>query len=174
MLLFLTWHNSESEIVVFPCTSSDQLVQACRQDSLAVGGDNAPVSVEERGDASSEMLVEDGFAIAVENDLMVETTSRTRTFKSPSLYGLGDKTGVFDIAGLEIWSFTPCMDVKSAQELEMTKYFKEESQRNLSTHSADSSINYFGYRDMDKRYFIAGLVKIMSLKNGVKDGSMRT
>ena len=143
----------ESEIDVFQCTNSDQRVQACRHDSLAVGGDDVPVSAQESGDVSSSTLEEDGFAIAVEDDLMVGTTSPSRTFKSPSLYGLGDKTGVFDIAGLEIWSFTPCMDVISAQKLEMRKYFIEESQRGMSTRSVDSSINSFGSRDLVQERF---------------------
>ena len=141
----------ESEIDVFSCIEPEQLVQACRHDSLSVGGDDAPLVPMEG--KSSESMDEDGFAIAVEEDLMGGTTSPSRTFKSPALRGLGEKTSVFDIAGLEIWSFTPCMDVSSAQRLEMTKYYIEESSRGgTSTHSADS-VDSFGSKDLIQEKF---------------------
>lgn len=140
----------ESEIDVYSCNDKDQLVQACRRDSLAVGGDDGPVFPE---DKFPENVAQDGFAIALEEDLMVGTTSPSRTFKSPALCGPGDKTCVFNVAGLEIWSLTPCMDVKSAERLEMTKYLIEESSRALSTHSCDSTVDSLGSRDLYQEKF---------------------
>ena len=79
-----------------------------------------------------------GFAYALEGDLLRGTTSPCETFKSPSLCGRGDRTEVFYVAGIEVWTLTPCIDVNAAEKLEMTKFFIEESSRH--TPSASSSL----------------------------------
>ena len=40
--------------------------------------------------------------------------------------GDGLKTQVFDVAGLEVWTLTPCFEVDAAEKLEMTKFFMDE------------------------------------------------
>jgi len=144
----------ESEIDVFMCQGKVKLVQMCRHDTMAVGGDDG-ASDENDGfnvPAAMEDVEAGGFAIALDEDLMCGTTSPSRTFKSPALYGeKGDKTNVFDVAGLEIWSFTPCMDVNAAEKNEMTKYFIEESMRG-SSHSAGTEPS-FGSRDLSQDRF---------------------
>jgi len=142
----------ESEIDVFMCQNQNQFVQMCRHDAMAVGGDDGAEPIDEFNvPAAMEDVETGGFAIALEEDLMCGTTSPSKTFKSPALYGSGAKTAVFDVAGLEIWSFTPCLDVKSAEKLEMTKYFIEESMRG-SSHSVESDRS-FGSRDLIQEKF---------------------
>ena len=125
----------ESEIDVFMCTHRKELVQVCRHDQLAVGGDEFLESLEID-------LDESGFAFSLESDLLVGTTSPCKSFTSPALVGTGEHSKVFDVAGLEVWSFTPCFDVPSAQKLEMTKFFIEASVRSAtSTMSSIRSSN---------------------------------
>ena len=149
----------ESEIDVFMATSKDRYIQMCRHDALAVGGDDGAIQPEEENfniPAALEDIEQGGFAIALEEDLMCGTTSPSRTFKSPALYGPGDKSAIFDVAGLEIWSFTPCADVNAAERLEMTKYFIEESSRGSarSTRSTGSrSTSEFSSTDLSQERF---------------------
>lgn len=144
----------ESEIDIFNCQGSGQYVQMCRHNAMAVGGDDGALPSEDQFNvpAAMEDVEAGGFAIALEEDLMCGTTSPSKTFESPALYGPGDKTAVFDVAGLEIWSFTPCMDVKSAEKLEMTKYFIEESTRG-SSRSDKSSERSFSSMDLVQERF---------------------
>jgi TLD len=139
----------ESEIDVYMCAHADSLCQLCRYDSLAIGGDDGGAGaggLQNDGDddhfpipAAMEDLAQGGFAFFLEEDLMCGTTSPCATFTSPALYGKGDKSNAFDVAGLEIWSFTPCHDVKSAEKLEMTQFFIEESTRGSHYSPSTSS-----------------------------------
>ena len=120
-------------------------MQVCRRDQLAVGGDddgeNQLTVPEEEEQASFVQpprpqqsqdevnLDQSGFAFSLEEDLLIGTTSACKSFSSPPLIGTTKQSRVFDVAGLEVWSFTPCFDVPAAQKLEMTKYFLEESIR---------------------------------------------
>lgn len=128
----------ESEVDVFMCTHKKELVQVCRHDQLAVGGDEHVEDPEDEVD-----LDQSGFAFSLESDLLVGTTSPCKSFTSPALVGKGDRSEIFDVAGLEVWSFTPCFDVQSAQKLEMTKFFLEASIHSTLSHgttrSTDSS-----------------------------------
>jgi TLD len=167
----------ESEIDVYMCANAHSLCQLCRYDSLAIGGDDggaaaAAGGVQQEGNddddddddgdddrfkvpAAMEDLAQGGFAFFLEEDLMCGTTSPCATFTSPALYGKGDKSNVFDVAGLEIWSFTPCHDVKSAEKLEMTQFFIEESTRGISHYSttSSSSESMFTSRDLIQEDF---------------------
>ena len=122
----------ESEVDIFMCTNKKELVQVCRHAQLAVGGDEVLESKEVDLDHS-------GFAFSLESDLLLGTTSPCKSFTSPALVGEGKTSEVFDVAGLEVWSFTPCFDVPSAQKLEMTKYFIEASARSTISASPSSS-----------------------------------
>ena len=133
----------ETEIDVFPYIGRSEFIQVCRHDVLAVGGDSSsmPSLRESSGDLSDRFDEGEntGFAIALEDDLCVGTTSLTKTFHNPALCGPGDKPQFFDVAGLEVWGFTPCTDVKSAEKLEMTKFFIEESTREGCSSSESSA-----------------------------------
>ena len=144
----------ESEIDVFMCTHKKELVQVCRHDQLAVGGDEYL-----EGNENESRADENGFAFSLESDLLVGTTSPCLSFTSPALVGDGRHSRVFDVAGLEVWSFTPCFDIPSAQKLEMTKFFIEASLRSSTqsygTNSARSlSQSAFNSQDLiSKRFY---------------------
>eukprot|EP00977_Amphora_coffeiformis_P013637 scaffold3608_cov183-Amphora_coffeaeformis.AAC.24 len=136
----------ESEIDVFMSTHKKEHVQVCRHDQLAVGGDDdgdhqATVPEEQQQQQQGEVnLDESGFAFSLEDDLLLGTTSACKSFRSPPLVGTNKQSKVFDVAGLEVWSFTPCFDVPAAQKLEMTKYFLEESIRGSTGSNSSQSL----------------------------------
>jgi len=140
----------ESEIDVYPFagTAGSQYVQVCKHDMIAVGGDDDMSSALDN--FSSELSVGSafemqGFAIALEDDLLRGTTSPSASFGSPSLLcgsdnngTNGDKSQVFFVSGLEVWTFTPCRDVDSAEKMELSKYFVEQSTRSSITSTPGS------------------------------------
>jgi hypothetical protein len=132
----------ESEIDVFMFTGNNEYVQVCHHDLLAVGGDENVTIVESKGlsvdetilglgsgDANSCSANRAGFGLALDKDLLRGTTSPTSTFKNPSLCGHGNATESFIVFGLEVWTFTPCRDVGSAEKLEMSKYFMKNASK---------------------------------------------
>jgi hypothetical protein len=135
----------ESEIDVFMATNQRDLLQVCRHDQMAVGGDEYSSTTAAVKETEKSPLDESGFAFSLENDLLVGTTSRCTTFQSPPLVsGSGshpDQSQVFEVAGLEVWSFTPCFDVAAAQRLELTKYFVERSIRSTQSSERSSVLN---------------------------------
>jgi hypothetical protein len=155
----------ESEIDVYMYTGSNELVQACRHDELAVGGDDSLPNVVEAESCSKlpeppDTATRDlsaGFAIALNEDLMAGTSSPSGTFGNPSLSG--SKDGYFEVSNLEVWTLSPAFDVKSAERLEMTKFFIHESIRGtrsstrseLSDRSSASSA--FSSRDLVQEQF---------------------
>lgn len=149
----------ESEIDVFMASDSSQNIQVCRHDGIAVGGDESLPDVDEY-ESLLEALVaaeKSGFAICLDSDLLRGTTSLSSTFHNPSLCGSGDKTEIFDVAGLEVWTLTPCYAVQNAERLEMTKFFVEDSVRSLSSastpnHSRPASILPEYNLDQDQFY----------------------
>jgi hypothetical protein len=121
----------ESEIDVYMYSGTNELVQACRRDELAVGGDDGLPNLDEGEtfDGLPDSFVRDvnsGFALKLDDDLLTGTSNPSPTFRNPSLCGSGD---TFEVSNLEIWTFTPAFDVKSAETLEMTKFFIAESIR---------------------------------------------
>ena len=149
------------------------LCQICRHDFLAVGGDTRhvesdgascdgnrlPQSHEEDDNSSGVALDRSGFALTLDADLLTGTTSPCSTFKSPALCGKGNATKTFTVSGLEVWTFTPARDVNLAERLEMTRFFVEQSSRNVSeadpSTSSLSSYNpsTFSSRDLSQREF---------------------
>ena len=151
----------ESEIDVFMADGYHDRIQVCRHDGLAVGGDDHMPMTKDAATTSSGDQGEDnkhgnntasvsGFAIALEDDLLRGTTSHCRTFHNPALCGDGSQTQVFDVAGLEVWTLTPCFDVPAAEKLEMTKFFLEE-QSTRSIQSFRDSPNIGSRRDSSFR-----------------------
>jgi hypothetical protein len=144
----------ESEIDVYMLANDNDFVQVCRQDQLAVGGDTA--TTKSTGDTetvpSSEKATDSGFAIALDEDLVTGSTSPCAAFRSPSLCGSGIETEIFEVANLEIWTFTPMSDETSAQKLEMTKFFVGASVRsNLSSRNSSirGEVNPTEFKSVD-------------------------
>lgn len=138
----------ESEIDVYMYSGTNELVQACRHDELAVGGDDGLPNLDEQKsyDELPDLFVRDansGFAIKLDDDLLAGTSNPCPTFRNPSLCGSGKTGDTFEVSNLEVWTFTPASDVKSAERLEMTKFFIAESFRDprgsLSDFSGHSS-----------------------------------
>jgi len=112
----------ESIIDVFMFSGHNEFLQVCRHDMIAIGGDDSLAAM--RGEDDLNALDEcesfrashreenfngrSGFAIALEDDLLRGTTSPCATFKSPSLCGPGSESEIFHVAGLEMWTLTPC------------------------------------------------------------------
>eukprot|EP01083_Nonionella_stella_P228524 809766_1 len=71
------------------------------------------------GDDSDEW----GLGIALGADLYEGTSSNCVTFKSPGLSQVSPKGEVFEVKNLEVWAFTPCMNEKDAEQLEMGRMF---------------------------------------------------
>ena len=151
----------ESEIDVFMALKgSKNRIQVCHHDAIGVGGDDEHNSVAENApdDHSGIGQGRYGFAFYLNSDLSRGTTSQSLTFHSPSLCGNdGTQTQIFDIAGLEVWSLTPCFTVMEAEKLEMTKFFIEESIRNISVprtpQNSERSNSNFSGDDFDPRTF---------------------
>ena len=63
--------------------------------------------------------------IAPGNDLFQGTSSPCVTFQSTTLVaqsGAGDRR-IFEFCNLEVWSFTPCQNVKEVEQLELGRMF---------------------------------------------------
>eukprot|EP00339_Tiarina_fusa_P022148 CAMPEP_0116999150 /NCGR_PEP_ID=MMETSP0472-20121206/1966_1 /TAXON_ID=693140 ORGANISM="Tiarina fusus, Strain LIS" /NCGR_SAMPLE_ID=MMETSP0472 /ASSEMBLY_ACC=CAM_ASM_000603 /LENGTH=637 /DNA_ID=CAMNT_0004698503 /DNA_START=218 /DNA_END=2131 /DNA_ORIENTATION=- len=113
--------NFENEMEVYPYTGYDDLVQYCTSKTIAVGGGDwlhavSPFDNEPRG-----------IGLMIDGDLAGGETNSCATFGNPRLCKKASASNEFSIANLEVWTLTPCMDTKSAQQLEMKKLFVEEN-----------------------------------------------
>ena len=154
----------ESEIDVYAYSGLNDLFQICDDHRLAIGGGKLVPDWQEvaSGDGGSNDEVNDprktiakdginvesldagenfGFGIALDENLLSGTTSPCGTFRNPCLTNNLSKGEVFSVANLEAWTFTPCSEKLSAERMEMTKYFLQESIRSSSITSTNSS-NY--------------------------------
>jgi hypothetical protein len=134
----------ESQIDVYPYSGKLNLVQACRRNLLAVGGDDMKdeslVRLTPALAAGGRIpLDRNGFAFALEEDLLKGTTSPCSTFQSPALCGSSGDSTVFFTSGVEVWTLTPCRDVDAAEKMEMTRFFIEHSTRGSPGSSIRSS-----------------------------------
>ena len=110
----------ESEIDVFPFSSLNKEVQLCTHDMIGIGGGEISLEDTSKSFYSRSQLLELGFAFVLHDDLLKGVTSPCPTFCSPRL--TADDSGIFDVLNLEVWTFTPCTDVESAEKLEMRKF----------------------------------------------------
>mmetsp|Transcript_85526 Transcript_85526/g.128154 ORF Transcript_85526/g.128154 Transcript_85526/m.128154 type:complete len:557 (+) Transcript_85526:197-1867(+) len=94
-----------------------------------------------------------GFAIALQDDLLSGTTSKCSSYTSPCLGDTSSKGEPFEVLNLELWAFTPCFSLDSAEKLEMTQFFVSESMRNASTNSANSDRSQFSSSDFVQDQF---------------------
>eukprot|EP00934_Nitzschia_sp_Nitz4_P001821 Nitzschia sp. Nitz4//scaffold20_size174350//59211//60872//NITZ4_002092-RA/size174350-processed-gene-0.19-mRNA-1//1//CDS//3329541779//1821//frame0 len=150
----------ESEIDVYFLLDDSYLPQVCTHELLGVGEgeldqDGAPTGVDEIPSTKHEMK-NFGFAIALEEDLLAGTTSKCQSYQNPCLVD-PDSTGEpFEVLNLELWTFTPCFSLDSAEKLEMTQFFVSESIRNSSIRSVgsvQSRETSFSARDLDQTEF---------------------
>ena len=163
----------ESEIDVFMALEGcKNRIQVCHHDAIGVGGDDRINNSDSNNSGvdndngtehlqNNEVVKEHahfGFAFYLNSDLSRGTTCRSMTFHSPSLCGNdGNQTQIFDVAGIEVWSLTPCFTIAEAEKLEMTKFFIEESIRGLSVprtpYNSERSNSNFSSDDFDQRKF---------------------
>ncbi|CAJ1954486.1 unnamed protein product [Cylindrotheca closterium] len=145
----------ESEIDVFMLVEEGQKPQCCTHDKLGIGAgklrdyDFYGKDLDQDHDTS-----EDAFAIAVQDDLLSGTTSKCHTFRNSCLINSEVDSESFQVLNLELWTFTPCFNLDSAEKLEMTQFFMSESIRSssmMSQRSNDSII--FSSRDLDQHSF---------------------
>ena len=159
----------ESEIDVYFLLDNFSRPQCLRSDMLAVGESEVPFgddSDEDREDVSQRGLDDDdeetqfGFAIALKDDLLSGTSSPCASYTSPCLIDTSSKTGKpFEVLNMELWTFTPCFSLDSAEKLEMTQFFVSESARN-SINSAEASCSSsrtagheFSSQDLNQQHF---------------------
>jgi len=132
----------ESELDVFYWAGSNDLVQYCTQDMLAVGGgslrDDAADDIrDDDTDADGQRELppqsnpafskagEGGFGLAIDSELLRGTSSSCATFQSPPLSRLHADGSPFEILNIEVWTMTPCGNVGDAENLEMKTLFLE-------------------------------------------------
>ena len=133
----------ETECDIFPYSGMNDCVQLCTHDMLGVGGGEISIDKELISEElaenfyNREMTLQQGFAIALHDDLLRGTTSPSATFCNPMLTSGGG--GVFEVANLEVWAFTPCSAVDDAQRLEMKKFYRYDQMRHSSMTSVGSA-----------------------------------
>ena len=146
----------ESEIDVNFYIEQGNKVQCCKSDIIGLGEGRVAkyniygqIEEEEEDDDPDEQF---GFAIALQDDLLAGTTSKCSSFKSPCLV---DSCESFQVLNLELWTFTPCFSLDSAEKLEMTQFFVSESMKNTSLNSVSSghSDSKFSSRELTQDQF---------------------
>ena len=130
----------ESELDVFQWTGSNDLVQYCSHDIMAIGGgslreDNRDDGPDEQRDLPPQNPVftnanKGGFGLAIDSELLRGTSSSCATFDSPPLSKF-HPNGPFEILNIEVWTLTPCANVREAENLEMMTLFLETYNREL-------------------------------------------
>ena len=124
----------ESELDVFYWNGTNDLVQYCTQDILAVGGgslrnsDEDFQTEEQRELSPSKSNVfskadKSGFGLAIDSELLRGTSSSCATFQSPPLSRSHANGSPFEILNIEVWTMTACSNVDGAENLEMKSLF---------------------------------------------------
>jgi len=107
----------ERDIEVFKWSQENRNIQMSNDNKLIIGG-GCPDDADNNEDSSSW-----GFGIALEADLYQGTSGNCVTFNSPSLSQVSPKGDIFEVANMEVWAFTPCMNLKEAEQLELGRMF---------------------------------------------------
>lgn len=121
----------ESEVDVFYWTGSNDYVQYCTNDILAIGGGS--IKQDDRDDSPplTPTGKAAGFGLAINSDLLRGTSSSCATFLSPPLSKSHDNGGTFEILNIEVWTLTPFNTVAEAENQEMRTLFLESYNREL-------------------------------------------
>ena len=112
-------------IEAFKFSGYNRNIQFSTSSHLAVGG-GIP------DDESSKMfpdveLTDWGFGLSFQSDLQQGTSSPCITFGSPSLSKIHHDGTRFEVANMEVWSFTPCLNLEEARKLENSNRIIERS-----------------------------------------------
>lgn len=151
----------ESEIDIFPYNGSNDYVQLCTHDKLALGGGDTlktQTSIQENEqhlDTPPVFLENElyGFGLALDKNLLHGTTSPSATFGNSNLINSSGSGETFDVMNLEVWAFTSAQTEKSAQTSEMSMFFVRESiSSNLSSGSTSSVFSVEDISSRDRFY----------------------
>lgn len=119
----------ESEIEVYPWTGCNNCVQICNSQHLIVGG-GAVLEDRSDGAISSDFQVEDGMEYGLGlvidgKSMLYGTSSQCVTFNNAPLSNDHADGSPFEIANLEVWTFSPANSVEVAERLELGSLFLE-------------------------------------------------
>jgi hypothetical protein len=150
----------EGEIDVFFFLEDGQKPQLCTHDMIGVGEgslqkyDSYGEITETTEEAEVRTGKNYGFALALNDDLLSGTTSNCSSYKNPCLVDANSHGEPFEVLNLELWTFTPCFSLESAEKLEMTQFFVSESMRNVSMRSTTSTErSVFSSQDLSQDQF---------------------
>jgi len=151
----------ESEIDIFPCNGSNDYIQLCTSDKLALGGGTvlkkeSSILEHEALDAPAVFLEDNlyGFGLALDENLLHGTTSPSATFGNSNLINSSGSGETFDVMNLEIWGFTSSQTERGAEKSEMSMFFVRESvSSNLSSSSAPSTSSLFSGDELSRDRF---------------------
>jgi hypothetical protein len=104
---------------VYPFTGSDDLVQYCSNQMLAIGGGDWSV------DSPFSKNEKKGIGLLVDGDLQGGESYSCATFCNPKL----SRRNEFSILNMEVWTLTPCMTALEAEKLEKHKLFVAQNLR---------------------------------------------
>ncbi|KAL7531622.1 hypothetical protein ACHAWF_003850 [Thalassiosira exigua] len=151
----------ESEIDVFPFNGSNDYVQLCTNDKLALGGGTvltkeASIREVEPLDDPPAAFLEDalyGFGLALDRNLLHGTTSPCATFGNPNLASGTGSGETFDVMNLEVWGFTSAQTERDAERSEMSMFFVRESVSSNLSSSTQSDRSLFSGDDLSQDRF---------------------
>ena len=109
----------ESEIEVFSWTGKNDYNQLCNENMLAVGCSSSGLA----GSHKNDKLFSDGFGLAIDDDLLYGTSNYCQTFDNPPLSSEHQDGSPFKILNLEVWAFTPAMNIEDAEKIEFGRLF---------------------------------------------------
>jgi hypothetical protein len=119
----------ENQIDVFPFTGTNNNVQLCTGDVIALGhGELRDDIVGTSREQDEDELIDPkdvGFAIKLDKSLARGTTSSSETFGNPCLVQRDSRGEAFKVANVELWSLTPHETVEEADRAEMKALFEE-------------------------------------------------
>ena len=127
--------HMESEVDIYPSSGLNSSFQLFNEHFLGIGSGEIE---NDKAEFSEQIFTHEqklglGFAIALHEDLQQGTSSPSATYCNPLL--TSGRDGFFEVHNLEVWTFTPCTEVKMAKKLEMKKQILHESM----VHSSMSS-----------------------------------
>jgi hypothetical protein len=107
----------EGEIQVFPYRAGNVAVQYCSKEYLMLGqGELLP---------STKPGQHYGYGLYLEADLLKGSTSTSETFGNPCMVAAEQRGARFDVANIEVWTFTPHATVEEAVQSELSTLFLE-------------------------------------------------
>lgn len=152
----------ESEIDVFPFNGSNDYIQLCTCDKLALGGGGATAVKKEDHIQENEILdasavlfddVIYSFGLTLDENLLHGTTSPSATFGNGNLTNGADTGETFDVMNVEMWAFTSAQTENYAERNEMSTFFVRESISSRMLSDASSSIRSLRADDLTQESF---------------------